>query len=48
MTAPLNSEGVPLGFCESCFRMRWISRVREMVKGVPYGTCTQCVREESE
>jgi hypothetical protein len=36
-----------LGFCEKCFRVRYLGRVRVWLP-TPTGTCTQCVREERE
>jgi hypothetical protein len=39
---------MPLGFCQDCFRMRYIAEVREVKAKVPHGSCTQCVRERGE
>jgi hypothetical protein len=36
-----------LGFCITCFRVRWLARVTSHdVKGNPLGVCRSCEREE--
>lgn len=45
-TEPTNEQGNPLGFCNACFRVRWLGVVEARdAHGTPQGTCTQCVRE---
>jgi hypothetical protein len=35
-----------LGFCKTCFRMRWLAFVRSFdTKGNPEGVCRSCARE---
>lgn len=37
-----------LGFCEKCFRMRWLKEIVGNDKGTPFGACRSCVRERKE
>ena len=39
--------GDVLGFCERCFRVRWLARiVRHDKRGNPVGVCRSCHRED--
>jgi hypothetical protein len=42
-----NRSRTPLGYCETCHRVRYLGVVRVDGNGAKLGTCTQCVREGS-
>ena len=37
-----------LGFCDNCFRVRWLAVVERWEKAMPCGMCRQCDREGKE
>jgi hypothetical protein len=41
-----NAKGQQLGFCDACFRVRWLATVGGNEGGqMPHGTCRTCARE---